>query len=46
MFRTLLVHYQEQRLGAAYTNCDMQLQNVAPDNGLKESETCRALNDK
>ena len=26
----------------AYTGCDIQLQNVTPD----ESETCRALNDK
>ena len=29
-----------------YTNCDIQLQNVTPDDGLIQSETCRALNDK
>ena len=29
----------------AYINCDIQLQNVAPDDGL-ESETCGALNHK
>ena len=31
MFRTVLVHHQEQ----LYTNYGMQLQNVAPDDGLK-----------
>ena len=42
-----LVHHQERRFGAgykhttarrmvpAYTKCDIQLQNVAPDDGLK-----------
>ena len=41
-----LVHHQERRFGAvyrnwykpvrlAYTNYDIQLQNVAPDDGLK-----------
>ena len=36
--------YKPVRL--AYTNCDIQLQNITPDDGLTKSETCRALNDK
>ena len=72
MFRTLLVHHQEQlyklyitfgifgyvcvlggyshttdrRMVPAYTKCDVQLIKVAPDDGLTESETCRASNGK
>ena len=30
----------------AYTKCDVQLIKVAPDDGLTESETCRASNGK
>ena len=28
----------------AYTKCDVQLIKVAPDDGLIQSETCRASN--
>ena len=45
MFRTILVPHQKQRFEAvygnwyqlipAYTSCDIQFQNVAPDDGLK-----------
>ena len=31
---------------SAYTKCDVQLIKVAPDDGLTESETCRASNGK
>ena len=30
----------------AYTKCDVQLTKVAPDDGLIQSETCRASNGK
>ena len=30
----------------AYTKCDVQLIKVAPDDGLIQSETCRASNGK
>ena len=30
----------------AYTKCDVQLIKVAPDDGLIQSETCRAVNKK
>ena len=30
----------------AYTKCDVQLTNVAPEDGLIQSETCRAFNGK
>ena len=30
----------------AYTKCDVQLINVVPDDGLIQSETCRAFNRK
>ena len=30
----------------AYTKCDVQLIKVAPDDGLTQSETCRASNGK
>ena len=77
MFRTILVHHQEQlyklyiafgicryhtsvccvaidtqqphvwyRHIPAYTKCDVQLMKVAPDDGLIQSETCRASNGK
>ena len=49
-----LVHHQERRFGAvygnwykpdvpAYTNCDIQLQNVAPDDGLKSPKHVELL---
>ena len=59
MFRTILVHHQEQLLEAvhriwytlirvavvpAYTKCDVQLIKVALEDGLIQSETCRASN--
>ena len=31
---------------SAYTKCDVQLKNVAPDDRLIQSETCRASNGK
>ena len=31
---------------SAYTKCDVQLIKVAPDDGLIQSETCRASNRK
>ena len=72
MFRTVLVHHQEQLYKlyitfgicryhtsgccvaiaiqqpdvSAYTKCDVQLIKVAPDDGLIQSETCRASNGK
>ena len=64
MFRTVLVHHQEQLyklyitfgicryhtsrccVAMAYTKCDVQLTEVAPDDGLIQSETCRASNGK
>ena len=79
MFRTVLVHHQEQLLLAvhriwympvyadtsgccvaiatqqpdvwyrhirAYTKCDVQLIKFAPDDGLIQSEACRASNGK
>ena len=55
MFRAILVHHQEQLCVAtatqqpdvlAYTKCDVQLIMVAPDDGLIQSETCRASNGK
>ena len=38
-------HTTVRRMVPAYANCDIQLQNVANDDGL-QSETCRALNVK
>ena len=34
------------RMVPAYTICDAQLIKVAPDDGLIQSETCRASNGK
>ena len=34
------------RMVPAYTKCDVQLIKVAPDDGLTQSETCRASNGK
>ena len=38
--------YSHRRMIPAYTKCDVQLIKVAPDDGLIESETCRASNRK
>ena len=44
-----LVHHQERRFGAvyrhipAYTKCDIQLRNVAPDDGLKSPKHVERL---
>ena len=35
-----------RRMVPAYTKCDVQLIKVAPDDGLTQSETCRASNGK
>ena len=62
MFRTILVHHQEQLYKLdiasgicryvwqrpdvpAYTKHNVQLIKVAPDDGLIQSETCRASNE-
>ena len=51
MFRTVLVHLQERTfyklyVVSAYTKYDIQLiKKVAPDDGLIQSETCRAYNE-
>ena len=34
------------RMVPAYTKCDVQLIKVAPEDGLIQSETCRAFNGK
>ena len=46
MFRTVLVHHQEQlhRLLCGYSHTTAY--KVAPDDGLTYSETCRASNGK
>ena len=36
--------HNSQRMVQAYTKCDVQLIKVAPDDGLIQSETCRAFN--
>ena len=39
-------HTTARRMVPAYTKCDVQLIKVAPDDGLIQSETCRASNGK
>ena len=39
-------HATARRMVPAYTKCDIQLIKVAPDDGLIQSETCRASNGK
>ena len=52
MFRTVLVHHQEQPFISCTSHlvyagiCDVQLIKVAPDDGLTYSETRRASNGK
>ena len=44
--RTVLPIATQQSYLSAYTKCDVQLIKVAPDDGLIQSETCRASNEK
>ena len=57
MFRTVSVHLQEQSFyklyvvfgicAHTYTKYDIRLiEKIAPEDGLKQSETCRAYIDK
>ena len=39
-------HITARRMVPAYTKCDVQLIKVAPEDGLIQSETCRAFNEK
>ena len=39
-------HTTATRMVPAYTECDVQLIKVAPDDGLIQSETCRTSNRK
>ena len=39
-------HTIATRMVPAYTKCDVQLIKVAPEDGLIQSETCRASNGK
>ena len=39
-------HTTARRMVPAYSKCDAQLIKVAPDDGLTQSETCRASNRK
>ena len=39
-------HTTARLMVPAYTKCDIQLIKVAPDDGLIQSETCRASNGK
>ena len=41
-----IVHTTVRRMVPAYTKCDVQLIKAAPDDGLIQSETCRAYNGK
>ena len=38
--------YSSQTMVPAYTKCDIQFIKVAPDDGLIQSETCGASNEK